>query len=158
MSRFVLLDNTVLSNFAQAQIVSAVFSLWGNQICTTSEVSAEYAVGVITASLPRSAWKDLKVIEQTEEEKSFGLSLSARLGAGERSCLAIACKRGAIFATDDLFARETAKQYQISVIGTIGILVQCVRKKVLTHSQAQNTLDLMITNGYHSPIDDLSSL
>jgi len=119
---------------------------------------AEYAAGVVAAGLPKSVWKDLKIIEQTEEEKAFGSSLSARLGAGERSCMAIAHARGAIFATDDLFARETARRYNISVIGTLGILAQCVTKKVLTRPQAQNALDLMIASGYHSPIEDIMDL
>lgn len=158
MSRLILLDNTVLSNFAQAEIVSAVFSLWGDQVCTTMEVIKEYQAGTLSVGLPKSVWKDLKIVRQTEEEKIFGSKLSAGLGAGERSCLAVAHARGAIFATDDLFARETAKKHNILVIGTIGILIECVTKNILARTKAQKALDLMITNGYRSPIEDISNL
>lgn len=158
MSRLILLDNTVLSNFAQARVVSTIFSLWRSQICTTTESMTEYTAGVTAAGLPKSAWSDLKIFELSQDEQDFGSSLSARLGMGECSCLAIAYKRGAIFATDDLFARVTAKRFNIPVIGTIGILVQCVTKEILTHAQAQHALDLMISNGYHSPITDIRDL
>ena len=158
MSTLILLDNTVLSNFAQAKIVSAVFSLWGDQVCTTTEVMEEYKAGIASVGLPKSAWKGLKIAKQTEEEQAFGVKFSTRLGAGERSCLAIAHARRAIFATDDLFARATAKKQNILVIGTIGILIECITKNILTRTEAQNALDLMIAKGYRSPIEDISDL
>ena len=158
MSTLILLDNTVLSNFAQAKIVSAVFSLWGDQVCTTTEVMEEYKAGIASVGLPKSAWKGLKIAKQTEEEQAFGVKFSTRLGAGERSCLAIAHTRGAIFATDDLYARELAKKYHIVVIGTVGILMECAAKNILTRTQAQHALEQMIANGYRSPIEDINEL
>jgi predicted nucleic acid-binding protein len=158
VSCFILLDNTVLSNFAHARRSSTVFSLWGNQVCTTMEIIKEYNAGILSAGLPKSAWRGLKVIEQTEEEKSFGANLSTGLGAGERSCLAVAHARGAIFATDDLFARETAKKHKVPVIGTVGILMECIRTNILTPTRAQNALNVMITNGYRSPVESIGDL
>jgi hypothetical protein len=42
-----------LSNFARARVVPALFSLWKDRICSTPEIMAEYAAGVVAAGLPQ---------------------------------------------------------------------------------------------------------
>lgn len=158
MSQLSLLDNTVLSNFARVQLASAVYSYWKGQARTTSQVLAEYHAGVIVAGLPATAWRELPVLELTPAETNFGDTLPARLGDGERSCLAVAHARQAIIATDDLFARQVAKRYRILAVGTFGILTRCVQRGILTHSKAQAALDQMIAAGYRAPIDNLGAL
>jgi len=128
----VVVDNTVLSNFAQVHIDSVVVSLWGDQVCTTPEVISEYRAGIKAVGLPSSAWRLLKVTELSSSEIDFAASLSTKLGAGESSCIAIAYMRNAILATDDLFARRIADRYHLQKIGTVGILVQCVKREVLS--------------------------
>jgi predicted nucleic acid-binding protein len=98
----IVVDNTVLSNFAQTQIHSAIISLWGDQICTTPEVISEYRAGIKVVGLPSSAWRLLKITELSSSENDFAASLSTKLGAGESSCIAVAYIRNAILATDDL--------------------------------------------------------
>jgi predicted nucleic acid-binding protein len=84
----VVLDNTVLSNFALAQIASVIFMLWGDQVCTTPDVISEYHAGIMSAGLPASAWKSLQIQKLSSAEIEFAASLSAKLGKGECSCLA----------------------------------------------------------------------
>jgi len=158
LSRLVLLDNTVMSNFAQAQVVSAVYDLWGQEVCTTPDAFAEYQTGVAMVGLPHLAWRDIQIIKPSEDEQSFGIELSARLGKGERSCLSVALMRNGVFATDDLFARQVAQRYKIAIIGTVGILLLCIKRNVLSNTQAQTTLEKMIAFGYRSPIDDLRTI
>jgi len=151
----VILDNTVLSNFAQAQIAHAILELWGDQACTTPDVISEYRAGIKPAGLPPSVWKFLRINELSSVEIDFATSLSAKLGKGERSCIAIAHVQNAIFATDDLFARKVANRYQIQKIGTVGILLQCVKQEIFSIPVAQKALNEMIAFGYRSPIIDL---
>jgi hypothetical protein len=154
----ILLDNTVLSNFAEARLTSVIHDLWKDQINTTSDAISEYRNGVKSAKLPPSAWNFLRVVRLTSEEADFGASLSTKLGRGERSCLAVAYMRNALLASDDLGARRIAARYQIQVTGTVGILVQCVNRAVLTPSQAQQALDQMIAACYYSPVKCLEDL
>lgn len=151
----IVVDNTVLSNFAQARVDYAVMSLWGDRVCSTSEVISEYQAGIKAVGLPAFTWKALKLIELSSPENDFAASLSTKLGAGESSCLAVAHMRNAILATDDLFARKIADRYHIQKIGTVGILVQCVKREILSLPNAQKTLAEMINLGYRSPVTEL---
>jgi predicted nucleic acid-binding protein len=147
-----------MSNFAQAQVVPAVFKLWGQSVCTTPDALAEYQAGVAIVGLPHLAWQDIQLIKPSEDEQSFGKELSARFGKGERSCLSVARMRNGAVATDDLFARQVAQRYRIAIIGTVGILLLCIKRKILSILQAQTALEQMIAFGYRSPIDDLSKM
>jgi len=151
----IVVDNTVLSNFAQAQVNSAVISLWGDRVCTTPEVISEYQAGIKAVGLPASAWIALEITEVFSQENDFAASLSIKLGAGENSCIAVAHMRNAILATDDLFARKVADRYHIRKIGTVGILVQCNKREILSLPVAQKALAEMINLGYRSPVTEL---
>lgn len=72
--------------------------------------------------------------------------------------MAVAYLRNALFATDDLLARKVALRYRIQMIGTVGILIQCINREVLILPQAQKALNEMIAAGYHSPIRSLEDL
>jgi predicted nucleic acid-binding protein len=147
-----------MSNFAQVQVVPVVYNLWGQRVCTTSDALAEYQAGVSKVGLPRRAWQEIQIIEPSEDEQAFGEKLSARLGKGERSCLSVARMRNGVFATDDLFARQVAQRFNVVIIGTVGILVLCIKRNILSHIQAQTVLEQMIAFGYRSPIDDLRTM
>lgn len=153
----ILLDNTVLTNFALVGKPDLVTHLWPTA-CTTSDVLKEYEVGVIDRDLPPDAWAVLPVITPTDEEIAFAADLSAKLGAGERTCLAIVAYRDGLLVSDDLKARHVADQQGVSKTGTIGILVLCVRKSYLSLGQAESLLKEMIAKGYRSPVTDLGGL
>ena len=82
MKMLVVLDNTVLSNFAQARLASIVLSLWQDQVGTTLEALSEYRAGTQAVGLFPSAWETLQILETAPSEKEFEASLSARLGKG----------------------------------------------------------------------------
>ena len=108
--------------------------------------------------VPANAWSNLAIVSLTPEEEAFAARLPPRLGAGERSCLAVAYHRHGLFASDDLDARAPARQYEIVITGTLGILLQSMRIACLTLDQANSLLLDMIAAGYHSPLDRLDSL
>jgi predicted nucleic acid-binding protein len=158
MTRPVLLDNTILTNFALVDRAELVTRLWPTAACTTAAVMAEYAVGVAEGLLPADAWIDLPVVELTGEEAASATRLSSRLGTGERTCLAVALNRQGLLASDDLDARRAADQHRVPRTGSIGILVSCVRRGLLSREEAESLLGEMIAFGYRSPVDRLGSL
>ncbi len=153
----VLLDTTVLTNFALVGLTSILKDLWGDQACTTAEVLEEYTAGVETGKLPLVEWTQLQTIRLSSEEQLFGLQKFPHLGAGERTCLVLAIVRHATLATDDQLARRTAKLHEIELIGTVGILKACVQSGVLSQLEAQRILEEMIAAGYYSPVLKLNT-
>jgi predicted nucleic acid-binding protein len=154
----IILDNTVLSNFSQADAEDLLLGLWSKRICTTQAVLEEYELAVQAGLLPGGAWEQLLVLTLDEEERGFANRSSRRLGAGERTCLAAAWKRNGVFASDDADARAAAQKWGIPVTGTVGILLHAVKRSLLSLSQANRLLRKMITAGYHSPVDRLDEL
>jgi len=156
-SHLVLLDNTVLSNFAKVDRSELALSLWST-CATTSETWQEYTTGIAIGKLQKNTWKSLQIIELNSSEKKFATSLSSTLGAGERTCIAVAKHRQGLFVTDDRKARQVALDLVIKVTGTLGILVVAIESKICTLKDANDTLAKMIQLGYHSPVDGLKEL
>lgn len=155
----VLLDNTVLTNFALVASTQWVLNLWEHsKVATTEAVWREYEAGVVTRHLDADAWTELPIIGLTDSENEFADNLSGKLGAGERSCIAVAVFRGALFVSDDLDARKVAASFQAAITGTIGLLVRAVRLDLLEREPANKLLTQMISAGYRSPVSDLDAL
>ncbi len=133
----VVLDNTVLSNYGLLNRADLVTDLWPGRARITPDVLNEYQAGVRVANLPEDIWNCLPVLTLTISEMALALSLAHRLGAGERSCLAVAITRGALFATDDEDARQHAKRAHIAVVGSVGILLRNIQQNQLSLSDAQ---------------------
>jgi predicted nucleic acid-binding protein len=153
-----LLDNTVLSNFALVNRIELLTNALGNQVATTSQVIGEFDDGVTKGRLPetRLDWIEILVVE-AEEESLFG-ELLARVNAGEASCLAVAARRNGRVLTDDRDARKLAAQLKIPVSGTLGILLRLVQIDMLTTPEVNEILGQMIAAGYRSPVEKLEDL
>jgi len=108
--------------------------------------------------LPRDAWEGLPRTKLTETELEIARQLTNALGAGERSCIAVAMNRGGVFGTDDRKARQIAAGMGVKVTGTLGILVVAVERKIISFDEANQLLAQMIQNGYRSLVDDLAGL
>ncbi len=153
----ILLDNTVLSNFAKVDQSELVMNMW--PLCaTTQETWQEYTSGLAIGKLPRNAWKGLQILELSQSEHEFSRRFSTALGAGERSCIAVAKYRLGLFVTDDRKARQVALDLGVKVTGSLGILVLTIERKMWTLKEANSILAEMIGNGYHSPVEDLKEL
>jgi predicted nucleic acid-binding protein len=158
MNKPVLLDNTVLSNLAQVDQMELVFRLWPERVMTTHEVWREYEVAAQAGKLPSRAWNDLTITEMMPQEMVSAAALTSRLGAGERSCLAVAQARQGLLASDDADIRHVARRLGIPVSGTLGILVLAVRQQLLSLERANALLADMILTGYRSPLEKLDIL
>lgn len=98
----ILIDNTVLSNFALAQNVPLIADFCGDKGRITEQVLAEFEQGVQQGILPNISLDWLKRVKlRGPREHARFLQLRTRLGAGESWCLAIAMARGYAILTDD---------------------------------------------------------
>jgi predicted nucleic acid-binding protein len=158
ISRPVLLDNTVLTNFALIQKPQLALTLWNERTATTPQVMAEYHQGVEQGLLSASVWEPLSQLGLTDEEIAWSNQLPPRLGAGERSCIAVAYHRQGLFVSDDADARRQARDCQVPVTGTLGILLLHVQRDGLTLAAADELLAELIRLGFRSPVQTLTAV
>jgi predicted nucleic acid-binding protein len=137
----ILLDTTVLSNFARVRLEYVLQGIWGDQASVVEEVIEEYQTGVKAGRLPFLTWDALRILAPSRSEKAFGKTMPHSLGRGERLSLAIAFSRRGAIATDDALARKVANSLGILTTGTIGILHRAVQRKFLSDEEAQRALD-----------------
>lgn len=115
-------------------------------------------MGVEIGRLARVVWTSLSELILTDEETAFAERLQAQLGAGERSCIAAAVYRDALFASDDNLARKAAEKLGVAVTGTVGILVLNVKLGSLSLAEGNQLLADMMAQGYRSPVKSLDKL
>lgn len=154
--KLVLLDNTVLSNFAFVHRADLITNIWKN-CATTSHAWDELQNGILTKKTEPGQWEGLPLLVLNETEISFWQTLP-KLGNGESSCLAAAYCRQAIFATDDAKARAVGMRLGMEISGTVGFLLFAVARQATTIQEANSLLKIMITAGYRSPVKDLGKL
>lgn len=164
-----ILDTTVLSNFALAGHISLLKRLYLGQACTALAVADEIRCGLNSgyeylraaeeALLPLSptGWLPVLTLTSPQEQMLF-IELSASLASGEASCLALALSRGFILASDDRAARRQAAERGVRLTGTIGILVRAVRERHMPLWEANDVLVRMIALRYRSPVQRLDEL
>lgn len=153
-----LLDNTVLSNFALIARVDLLIEAMGDQISTPPQVIDEFNEGVARGRLPQVGLDWLEVVSLEADEEALYQELTGRLNAGEAACLAVAAHRGGRVLTDDRDARILAAQIKIPISGTLGSLLRLIRMQALTLSEANELLSQMIAHGYRSPVEKLEDL
>lgn len=129
-----------------------------DQLVTVAAVNEEFAVGVALGRLPDVDWSWLEVIELTVEETAVAEKLNETLGRGEAACIALAVSRGWMVLTDDRDARHTAREMGVAVSGTLGALMNLVRREVLSLLEADRHLAAMKQAGYRCPVNSLSEL
>jgi predicted nucleic acid-binding protein len=158
MAAQVLLDNTVLSNFALIGKIDVLWDVLGSRAATVVDVIHEYERGVALRRLQKLQWNWLAILSLTAEELVLKQAFLRRVNAGEAACLAVAYSRKMAVVTDDRDARTIAVQYGIAKTGTIGVLVEAIHKQVLSPTDANVVLQKMISLGYRSPLGSLDTL
>ena len=153
----VLVDTTVLSNFAQIQRPEWVQLVLPDAV-TTEWVIQELESGVSQGYVPLCDWSWVGIVQLSQDEQMSLDRACLVLDKGEASCIAVAVGRDAMLYTDDLLARSSARQEGIDVSGTLGVLAKLVFKGYLSVKEADRHLRTMIAHGYRSPVDSLSDL
>jgi predicted nucleic acid-binding protein len=105
--------------------------------------SKVYTSGIVKSELLRRSVKLGKkvIVQDVNNDQTVMLAKRYDLGLGEASILAL-CKalQVPIMLTDDLEAREVAKQLNIQPTGTIGIILRGYRKKIINYNRAKELL------------------
>jgi predicted nucleic acid-binding protein len=153
----VVVDNTVLSNFAHIERPELLHQAFAD-LATTPAVMTELATGEQLGRVPAVDWSWLSMVTLTAEEQTRVDTLHETLGLGEAECIAVAKERGELVLTDDRDARKVARSLDVAVSGTLGALMNLVRQGILTIAKADELLETMKQHGYHSPISSLSDL
>lgn len=164
----VVIDSTVLSNFAAVSRLDLLRAMCGGMAHITHEVQQEILQGIeegyvfLTPVLEQigsgpEAWLRLTGFSSDAEEQSFR-EHARSLGYGEASCLALAERRKWVVLTDDRAARNRLRREALKVGGTLGVLYHAVKHGLITMIEGNGLLARMIELGYHSPCSDLGDL
>lgn len=159
------MDTGVLSNFALSRSIFILKSCYSRHVYITSFVMAEILKGL------RKGYQELSDIKialsegwlietplTNTKEKDLFETLSASLGAGESSSIAVAKNRGLTFASDDLTARREAALLNVPLTGTIGILVRAVNSRIITPQRGEILLTNMKEHGFYAPVESLKQI
>ena len=150
-----VLDNTVLSNFALIERSALLALLSPGQLVTVEDAWLEWQTGVELGHIPPCDLSWLSVLELTKVERVQRDELMPPLDIGEAACRALAHARGCALLTDDRLARREARRLGVPLSGTIGALVSLMDDGHLTLQAANQILQQMIAVGYRSPFESL---
>jgi predicted nucleic acid-binding protein len=154
----VLLDNTVLSNFSTVKRPDLVRAAFVEPVGTTDKAYQEMQDGIAIGKIPAADWAWLTRVTLTPAEQVQFDSFHEHLGAGEASCLAVAKERRYRLATDDRDARRLARQLNISLTGSVGILAALVKQGQIPLVEGEGLLHQMIAAGFRSPLTALGEI
>lgn len=157
----VILDATVLSNFASADGISLLTTVLESPVVVPAvrdelerglDAGHEYLDTVVDA-----LEDDLPV--QSTESDSDPQEIRDRLDPGEAQSLLVAIEHGGTLATDDLAARKAADRRDVPVTGSIGLLVLSVESGHLDRGTADEWLDTWREQrGYYAPVESVSEI
>ena len=150
-----VLDNTVMSNFALVERAGWLRAIWPSMLVTSSEAWDQLQVGIHLGRIPDTEWSWLAVLTLTEEERKVRDELVPPLDQAEAAGLALAQSRGCGFLTDDRVARREARRLGVPLSGTMGVLRSLVHEGQVSLDDAKVALRQMIAAGYRSPVKSL---
>lgn len=181
-SPLVVLDATVLSNFAVTTSVPFITDVFEN-VATPPTVRGELEAGCDAGyDALKSALASIEPAETEVQVEGSEYPIACRqpnwdsiddslddLDAGETAALALVLsERGPltedqfttrIFVTDDLDARQTAKNLDITVTGSIGILARGINQGEISMETADIWLQTWVEEaGYYAPVDNIEEI
>ena len=137
----VVLDATVLSNFASTGTVNALVDIL-DRPATVPGVQTELERGYardydfLDDALARIS-DDITLLG-VEEQSTGETAIRDRLDSGEAEALLGAIAREGTLATDDLAARETATERGVQVTGSVGLLVVGIHRGEIDASMSNS--------------------
>ena len=97
MKTLLILDNTVMSNFALAGRARWLPEIWPGALATSNAAWDELQAGIRLGRLPEIDWSWLVILTLTRKERAMGAELMRPLDEGEAACLVLARSRGIAF-------------------------------------------------------------
>lgn len=159
----VVLDATVLSNFANSDSVEFLTTILENPQ-TVPAVRTELEQGVVSGytylgtAMDGIDNGDIGTVDTVPDmlADEYG-TVQTRLDAGEAEALVAAQTAGGTLATDDGAARSIAADYDVSLTGSIGLLVRGVVLGTISTDTADEWLTTWVEErNYYAPIDTVT--
>ena len=155
-----VLNTTALSNFAHVDRVELLEDL--PRLVTVPAARTDLEDGVATHSYLTNALaaieETIPIVEPSAEVQTLEATLLETLDPGEAQALAVAEAVDGVVVTDDGDARTTANQRDISLTGSIGLLVRFVEDDRISAKTADTYLKRWIDEaGFHSPARDFNA-
>lgn len=153
-----VLDATVLSNFAHVDQLPLLEGLPG--AATVPVVRGEIEEGERTHPyLERATAKigsEIPVLSMTEADRTLESKFQTRIDPGEAQALAVAANRRGTIVTDDGDARSIARERDVPVAGSIGVLLRATDRNLVNERTAGRWLKRWIDEGgFHAPSREL---
>lgn len=153
-----VLNTTVISNFAYIDELHVIASLSG--ICTVPVVREELRNGVDSHPYLQAALAALgdriPVVPVSEPVANRETVVRAQLDPGEAQAFALADVHDGRLLTDDGDARSFAKEQDVPVVGSVGILLAALDAERLDEPTADEWLKTWIDEvGYYVPYRDI---
>lgn len=164
VSRPVVLDTTVLSNYASTESVTWLTTTLEDPQ-TVPAVQTELTRGregghaYLDRALEGIESGDITVVDTaTERLQQAYPGVRNHLDPGEAEALVAAHTAGGTLVTDDGAARALAADYDVALTGSIGLLVRGVVLEELTVETADDWLTTWIeTRNYYAPVDSVAA-
>ena len=154
-------DATVISNFASTSSVEFLVHL----------LEAPIVVPAVRDEIERGVKHGHEYLTSAVEAFDNGLAVSdvppeigrvtlhERLDPGETEALRGAVERNGTIATDDLVARRLATELDVSVTGSVGLLVLGIKREHIDSETADEWIDIWRTErGYYAPVESVTEL
>jgi len=117
-----ILDTSVLSSFTYLRLLEQLRQL--NLIyAITPDVLEEFSKKWVKTKIP--SW--IKIVVPSHKIKTESLSISTT----DTSLISLAIEKKSMIATDDLALRKVAKNRDIAVVGTLGLLKLLYTQKII---------------------------
>ena len=146
-----ILDTDILSIFAKAGEIPLLHELFGDDMGMTPAVMHEIAAPIDYGyEFPYAVINTIKSVQMNNEAIAHHhiISQNKKLGKGECEAIAYCKSTSSLFITNDRKARETAIQFQVTVISLPALLRMLILKKIRTKDEVRTLLNKMKKNDH----------
>jgi len=141
-----ILDTDILSIFAKSGEIPLLHELFGDDMGMTPAIMQEIAAPIDYGyEFPHAVISTIKSVQMNNEAIAHHhiISQNKKLGKGECEAIAYCKSTSSLFITNDRKARETAIQFQVTVISLPALLRVLILKKIRTRDEVKILLNKM---------------
>lgn len=150
--RLCIVDASVLIDFEQGGLVKEIFQLqyeWAAPDAVIEEVGEHLGSLLISFGLKKITLGEVEVQEVLRLRE-----ICKQISLSDLFCLVLSKVRKTTLVTGDGPLRRAAYQEGVKVRGTLGVLDELFKSKIITGSKAAESLDKMIKAGSRFPKEE----
>lgn len=153
-----VLDTTVLSNFAHVGQVAVLEAF--PRVATVPAVRDEIEAGKKTHPYLERAMATIgdgiAVLSVSDADRTLESTFQTRIDPGEAQALAVAANRRGVLVTDDGDARHLAREHEVPITGSVGVLLRATDWNLVSERTADQWLKRWIDEaGFRAPSREL---